>query len=91
MNWEMLGAVADTAGAIAVVVSLVYLSRQVADTNRLARAEASRAPNSDLNMLNASFGTDRAFRAATRWTPMARPSTDPERGPTIRAPHSREP
>ena len=66
MNWEMLGAVADTAGAIAVVVSLVYLSRQVADTNRLARAEASRAPNSDLNMLNASFGTDRAFRAALR-------------------------
>jgi hypothetical protein len=66
MNWDMLGAVAELAAAIAVVISLLYLSRQVRDTNRLARAEASRTPNSDLNMLNASFGTHPAFRSALR-------------------------
>lgn len=66
MNWDMLGALAEIAAALAVVISLIYLSRQVADSNRLARAEASRTPNSDLNMLNASFGTSEAFRAALR-------------------------
>lgn len=35
-------------------------------SNRLARAEASRTPNSDLNALNAAFGTDPVFRVAMR-------------------------
>jgi hypothetical protein len=35
-------------------------------SNRLARAEAYRAPNSDLNALNATFSTDPVFRAALR-------------------------
>lgn len=31
MNWTMLGAVGEILGAIAVVLSLVYLARQVRD------------------------------------------------------------
>lgn len=66
MNWDMMSALAELAGAAAVVISLLYLGRQIRGSNRLARAEASRVPNSDLNMLNASFGTTEAFRAALR-------------------------
>jgi len=63
MNWTMLGVIAQLAGVVAVVVSLVYVARQVDIANRLARAEASRTPNSDLNLLNSTFGTDPIFRS----------------------------
>jgi hypothetical protein len=66
MNWDMLSAVSELAGVVAVVISLLYLSRQISMSNRLARAEASRTPTSDLNMLNASFGPNHDFRAALR-------------------------
>ncbi len=66
MDWNMLTAIGQLVGAAAVVISLLYLSRQIRSSNRLASAEASRAPNSDLNMLNASFGTDEEFRTAFR-------------------------
>ena len=64
MNWDAIGAVGELAGAAAVVISLVYLARQVGTSNRLARAEAFRAGNTSLNALNAQFGTDPAFRRA---------------------------
>lgn len=66
MNWEILSASSEAAGVLAVVISLIYLSRQVRMGNTLARAEASRSPTSDLNMLNASFGQNPAFLAALR-------------------------
>jgi hypothetical protein len=64
MNWDMISACSDVAGVVAVVVSLLYLSRQVRMSNQLARAEASRSPTSDLNMLNASFGVNPSFQSA---------------------------
>lgn len=66
MTWDTVGAIAQVASAIGVVVSLIYLARQLRMSNRLARAEAYRAPNSDLNSLNATFSTDVVFRAAFR-------------------------
>ena len=63
MNWMMVGVIAQIVSVIGVVVSVVYLARQVDIANRLARAEASRTPNSDLNLLNATFGTDPVFRS----------------------------
>jgi hypothetical protein len=66
MNWEIVGVVAEVVGAAAVVVSLIYLARQVRTSNRLARAEAYRSPNSDLNTLNAAFSIDPVFRQAFR-------------------------
>lgn len=66
MSWEALSTLGELVGAVAVVVSLVYLSRQIRQSNQLARAEASRTPTSDLNMLNASFGVNPAFQAALR-------------------------
>ena len=66
MNWEAAGAIGEIAGALAVVLSLVYLARQVGMSNRLARAEAYRMPNSELNSINAGFGTDPIFRSGIR-------------------------
>ena len=66
MNWDIWSTAAEIIGASAVVISLIYVSRQIRMSNQLARAEAGRMPTSDLNMLNASFGTNKAFRAALR-------------------------
>jgi len=57
----MVAAVAEIAGAVAVVLSLVYLGRQVSLSNRLAQTEAWRTPISDLNSLNASFAANPTF------------------------------
>ena len=62
MDWSMIGAIGEITGAAAVVVSLAYLAQQVSVSNRLARAEAWRSANGDLNALNASFGSDPVFR-----------------------------
>ena len=62
MNWDMLSAVGELVGVAVVIISLLYLSRQVKMSNQLARAEAPRMPNSDLNMLNASFASSAEFR-----------------------------
>jgi hypothetical protein len=66
VNWQLAQTIAEIISAIGVVISLVYLARQVQTSNRLARAEAYRSPNSDLNSLNATFSTDPVFRAALR-------------------------
>lgn len=42
MNWTMVGALGEWAGAIAVVASLLYVGNQVHQNNRIARAEAYR-------------------------------------------------
>jgi hypothetical protein len=60
----MIGAIGEIVGALAVVVSLVYLARQIAFSNRLAQAEAFRSPISDINGLNATFGMDPVYREA---------------------------
>ena len=49
MNWEAIGAIGEITGAIAVVITLIYLASQVrhaknaaADTNRLERSRGVR-------------------------------------------------
>ncbi len=37
MNWEALGAIGEIAGAIGVIVTLLYLSAQIRESNRSAR------------------------------------------------------
>ena len=38
MSWEAIGAIGETVGALAVVVSLVYLAMQIRNQNQEARA-----------------------------------------------------
>lgn len=40
MNWEMIGATGEWAGAIAVVASLLYLARQIHHSTRQAKSAA---------------------------------------------------
>jgi hypothetical protein len=39
MNWDAIGAISETVGAIAVVVSLVYLAVQIKKNTNLAKSE----------------------------------------------------
>lgn len=66
MTLEDLGNVGELIAAVATVATLIYLSIQIRTSNRLARAEASRSPNSDLNALNAAFGTYPSHISAMR-------------------------
>ena len=65
MNWEAIGAVGETLGAVLVLITLVYLANQVryaknaaADANRIARAKGvcdlnlAFAQNPDLHRAN---------------------------------------
>ena len=40
MNWQTVGAVSELVGAIAVVISLLYLARQIRDSSRIERLNA---------------------------------------------------
>lgn len=40
MNWDAVGAIAEVAGAIAVIVTLGYLAVQIRDNTRAMRAQA---------------------------------------------------
>jgi hypothetical protein len=62
LNWEMISAIGELLGAAAVVLSLAYLARQIAGSNRLARAEAWRSSIDNVNSINAAFGIDPEFR-----------------------------
>jgi len=42
LNWQALGAIGELLGAVAVVVSLLYLATQVRESTRQARRDASR-------------------------------------------------
>ena len=41
MNWDAIGAIAETLGAVGVIASLAYLAGQVRDSRRSLRASAS--------------------------------------------------
>jgi hypothetical protein len=75
-----LGSAGEFIAAIATVATLIYLAIQIRASNRLARAEASRVPNSDLNSINAAFGTDPTYRTAMRkvLTGVNRTDLDPD-------------
>lgn len=42
MNWDAIGAIAEVLGAVAVLVTLIYLSFQLRQSNRLAEAQSQR-------------------------------------------------
>lgn len=42
MNWEAIGAMGEVVGVIAVIVTLLFLSNQIRQSNKLGRAEAER-------------------------------------------------
>ncbi|NKC00276.1 MAG: hypothetical protein GKR90_17570 [Pseudomonadales bacterium] len=51
MNWEVIGATGEWAGAVAVVVTLVYLARQLRASNDATATAAENALITDYNRL----------------------------------------
>src|SRR4029453_18346336 len=51
LNWEAIGAIGQIVGAIAVVVSLLYLAREVHSNARATRRAAMRSTLDSLNGL----------------------------------------
>ncbi|WOJ95546.1 hypothetical protein R0137_09795 [Congregibacter brevis] len=43
MNWEAVGAIGEVAGGIVVIVTILYLARQIRENSRIAKAESQRA------------------------------------------------
>ena len=56
MNWDAISAVGEIIGALAVVVTLIYLSRQIRQANRQGEIEAFRHTWDNLNQLCDAFG-----------------------------------
>jgi hypothetical protein len=48
MNWEAIGAIGEVAGAIGVIVTLIYLSVQLRQNSRLLRASSSSVINANV-------------------------------------------
>jgi len=58
MNWEAIGAIGETLGAMAVVVSLVYLAIQIRIQNRESRISTINGLTEQWNALLASIAQD---------------------------------
>lgn len=42
MNWDAIGAVGEMAGGVVVIISILYLARQIKENSRIAKAESQR-------------------------------------------------
>ena len=62
MNWEAAGAVGEIVGAVAVLITLVYLAAQIKQSNDLARFSASKELMNQFNGLNRLVTTDATLR-----------------------------
>ena len=61
MDWTFVGALAELLGALAVVVSLVYLSREVGQNTHAVRTANAVTAQSNFRHLARMFYTDRAM------------------------------
>jgi hypothetical protein len=58
MNWDAIGAMAELAGAAAVVASLVYLATQIKQSSRVARAQAQDAAAQSFRQVTGAIMAD---------------------------------
>ena len=42
MNWEAIGAIGQIVGALAVVISLIYLAREIESAEMLAQSDSQK-------------------------------------------------
>ncbi len=60
MNWDAVGALAEVFGAIGVIITLVFLARQIQQNTSAVRASTNHALTQQRNDLNVKFGLDPA-------------------------------
>ena len=58
MNWEAVGAVGETAGAIGVIVTLIYLALQIRQNTRTSRLASFQASTEMLNSVSQAIATN---------------------------------
>ena len=61
MNWEALGAVAELAGAIGVIASLLYLAVQIRQNTRSTKAAALHNTAQEMNQISLAMAADGSF------------------------------
>ena len=58
MNWDAVGAIAELAGAIGVIASLIYLARQIRQSNATDKLTATLSLQASYNEVAALFAED---------------------------------
>jgi hypothetical protein len=58
MNWEAFGATGEWAGATAVVITLIYLARQIRQQNKIAKFDAYQSIMDGFRNLTLTQGTN---------------------------------
>lgn len=58
MNWDAIGAIGEITGALAVVISLVYLATQIRAQNREARLAAMHEVSNNFREVTSKFATE---------------------------------
>ena len=73
MVWEAIGAAGEVLGALAVFITLVFLSRQIKESNKLAKSSAATDVMNSFGEVNALLTTPSmaAAMAKARVTPSA--------------------
>ena len=67
MNWEAIGAIGETAGAVGVIVTLIYLAIQVRQNTRSSRLASFQSSTELLNAVsNAIANNDDLAEISTR-------------------------
>ena len=61
MNWQMIGAIGEVVGALAVVLTLFYLARQVREASREARRDRWSKLSSEFSGWSDGFASDKEF------------------------------
>ena len=59
MNWDALGSIAELAGAIAVVITLIYLALQLRQNSTLVKASIAATTRESTNQLTGLLAADR--------------------------------
>ena len=66
MNWEAIGAVGEVVGALAVVMSLIYVGIQIRQSNQLARAGTFHGINTHYSSIMSQISGDEGLARICR-------------------------
>ncbi len=62
MNWDAIGALSEVFGVLAVVVTLLYVAKQIVQTNQIAKAAVARELQDKYAEVYSLLATDRSIQ-----------------------------
>ena len=63
MNWDAIGAVGELLGALVVIATLLYLARQISQTNKISKAAVARELQQKYSDLYTLIASDQGINA----------------------------